>query len=164
MFVQQIGQTNLARLHWQTSTNHPIKEALCISPCNFVAIKTINLTKANRVLHGLNLAFDQVKAFIKTVAVGDFEIRRGFDKLNPLPSIHNSKLSTLRRHHRGQWCGLGHTTSRAMLVREMEPEFVLVILYRFQRGEFNICVPRKTTRIDTPCVIARFAVYDLLGQ
>ena len=164
MFVQQIGQTNLARLLWQTSTNHPIKEALCISPCNFVAIKTINLAKANGVLHGLNLAFDHVKAFVKTVAVGDFEIWCGLDELNPFPTIHNSKLSTLSRHDRGQWCGLGHATSRAMFIREMEAEFVLVILNRFQRGEFNICVPRKTARIDTPCVIARFAVYDLLGQ
>ena len=51
-----------------------------------------------------------------------------------------------------------------MFIREMETEFVLVILDRFQRGEFNICVPRKAMRIDTPCVIARFAVYDLLGQ
>ena len=164
MFVQQIGQTNLARLLCQTPTNHPIKKALCISPCNLVAIKTINLAKANGVLHSLNFAFDHVKAFIKTVAVGYFEIRCGLDKLNTLPTIHNSKLSTLSRHDRGQWCGLGHTTSRAMFIREMEAEFVLVILDRFQRGEFNIRVPRKTTRIDTPCVIARFTVCDLLSQ
>ena len=51
-----------------------------------------------------------------------------------------------------------------MLMGEMEPEFVLIVFNRLKRRQFNGCVPRETPRINHPCIIARLAMNDLLGQ
>ena len=60
--------------------------------------------------------------------------------------------------------GLGRATGRAVFVREVEAEFVLVVLDRLQRGQFDIGVAGKAARVDHPGVIAGLAMHDLLRQ
>ena len=47
---------------------------------------------------------------------------------------------------------------------KVEPEFVLVFLDRFERGQFYIGVASKTAWVDAPSVILCLAVHNLLSQ
>ena len=60
--------------------------------------------------------------------------------------------------------GFGGPPGGAVLVRHVEPEFVLIILDRFERGVLDRGILSKAPRIETPGIIAGFAMRDDLRE
>lgn len=53
---------------------------------------------------------------------------------------------------------------RAVFVWVVKAELVLIILHRFQCGQFGVCMPTKAARVDHPGVQLCLAMHDLLRQ
>ena len=96
--------------------------------------------------------------------MGDVKIGGRLDVFHPFPAIHNGEMRALGGQNRGERGCLGVATNRPMFIGEMEPEFVLVVFNRLERGQFHIGMRTKAARVDAPRVIAGLAVHYLLGQ
>ena len=119
-----------------------------------------HLAQTDVFLHILDLGGDDVKV----EGQGRMEIRSWFDVIGPLPSVYHGEFGLFGSQHRGQRHCLGRAPGGAVFMREVEAEFVLVILNRLQCRQFHIGVAGVSTWVDAPSVILCLALDDLLGQ
>ena len=92
------------------------------------------------------------------------EVRRGLDVVDPFPAIHDAEFGAFGGEDRCQWGRLDRAAGGAVFVREVETEFVLIIFDGLERGQFRIAMTGEAARVQNPCVIAGFAMDDLLRQ
>ncbi|CAI8317346.1 MAG: Uncharacterised protein [Rhodospirillaceae bacterium] len=162
--VEQIGQRDPTRGRFNLGAAHAVEEAARIAAADLHAVEAVDLGQADPVLHGRHFGGDDIVGFVEPEAVGDVEIRRGLEVLHPLPAIDDRELCALGFQHGGQRRGPGVAPGRAVLVGEMEAEFVLVVLHRLERAELSIAVLGEAARVQHPRVVAGFAVHNLLRQ
>ena len=162
--VEQIGQRDPTRGRFNLGAAHAVEEAARIAAADLHAVEAVDLGQPDAVLHCGHFGGDDIVGFVEPKAVGDVEIRRGLEVLHPLPAIDDRELCALGFQHGGQRRGPGVAPGWAVLIGEMEAEFVLIVLNGLQGAELDVAVFSETTRVQHPSVVAGFSVHNLLGQ
>ena len=164
VLVQKISKPHPTIPLDDVAAEHPVKKRVAIGTSYLEPVEATDLAKPHILLHVRHFGSDHIESLVEVEAKRRMKIRGGPDVVNPFPSIDGGELSPFGCQNRRQGGGLGRTSGRTMLVREMKPEFVPVILYCLKCGQFDIGVTGEATGIKAPHVIAGLAMNDLLRQ
>ena len=93
-----------------------------------------------------------------------FEVRIRLEECSALPSVQRRKRGVPAFQCRRDRGAASVASGAAMLMRHMESEFVLIILYRLCRAVFGIGVGAETARVEAPGVEFRFAMHNQLRE
>ena len=162
--VQQITQPDTPITFCHAPTEHAVKELVAICSCDLQTVEPVDFAKPHIFVHILHFGAHDFECFVEVEGQIRVKLWRWFDVIDAFPAVHDGEFSPFCRQY---WCQrrcLGWTTRWAMFVRKVKPKLVLVVLNGFKGCHFDICMSGEATRIETPSVITRLAMNNLLRQ
>ena len=119
---------------------------------------------ANAGLHVAHFGLDGQVDIAKAEAERWCETGFGMEIFGPLPSVDRAKFSAQFSQPLGHGRSLGRSPRRAMLMRHVEAELVLIVLDGLFRRVLHARISGEASWIEAPCIVARFAMSDDLCE